>query len=105
MFNPQHSQVFILGRNGSANAWGAFTRRSRLEQWLALIIGLLFFIPLVALVVSLALVLGVGLTVLALIGFAIQRLRGLFSGQRIMQPVDQRENVRVRRVGQSTDRS
>ena len=68
-------------------------------------IGLLFFIPLVALVLSLALVLGVGLTVLALIGFAIQRLRGLFSGQRIMQPVDQRENVRVRRVGQSTDRS
>ena len=105
MFNPRHSQVFILGQNGSANAWGAFTRRSRLEQWLALTIGLLFFIPLAVLVVSLALVLGVGLTVIALVGLGIQRVRGLFSGQRIMQPVDQRENVRIRRVGQSADRS
>ena len=92
MYKATTARVINMGAQGRQQVWTAMARRSKFEQFLAMVLALLLAIP------ALVLILGMGalLLVLILCTVAVMTVIGWFKRHFGNRPVDPgRENVRV----------
>jgi hypothetical protein len=96
MYKATTSRFINMGANGKRHVWMAMAHRSRFEQILAVVLGLLVAIPLMVVVLGTGAVLLALGVILGLVMTIVVWFRRRFGGPR---PEVGRKNVRV--VGQS----